>query len=328
MIYYLININENFENNINDTLLTHIAIDYINESKQYILLEKYGLYDGCIELSNFIIKKIKSKYNHKEQVFRIELRKSDLNFNNIFFENIQLTINFEKNIKTNGGYYLESDFNKNTLLIKLVKIDLNLNLNSWESDIKNILYHELTHAWDDYNSYLQNKEGLLKVNINSKYNNYLNGKLSKNNVKQILSDILYHLNDIEKNAYIAELRADLENNENIIHGPKEAYDIIKKSMAYQNVMTAKDIIYGLKNNEYNEDITNAIYDYYRELNEVDWTNNKIKKKLIWQVNSYIDKMNKIIPKMCLDFLNNNTKEIKEEHNTKIIPLVEYINKDK
>ena len=327
MIYNVIDINENYNELINDSLLIHIAIDYINESNQYLLLEKYGLYDGCIELVNFIIKKIKAKFNHKEQVFKLEFIKNNLKFNNIFFKKLELTVEFVKNITTNGLYNIDSKFDKETLLIDNVKIEIKLNINSFNHDIKSILYHELTHAWDDYNSYLQNKEGLLKVIKNTKYFNYQNGKLSKNNIKQILSDILYHLNDIEKNAYIAELRADLENNKNIIHGPKEAYDIIKKSIAYKNVMTAKNIIDGLKNNEYNEEITNVLYNYYRELNEVDWSDNKIKKKLIWQIDSYIDKMNKIIPKMCLDFLNNNMKEIKEIHNTRIVPLVEYI-KDK
>lgn len=89
-------------------------------------------------------------------------------------------------------------------------------------------------------------------------------------------------------------------------------------------MIAKDIIYGLTDNTYSENIQNKIYDIYRELNGCDWINNKIKKKLIDQIDKYIEKMEKTIPKMCMDFLNNNTIEIKETHNSKIVNLKDYI----
>lgn len=325
MIYEIIDISETNVENINDSLLRHIAIDYINESHQYVLLEKYGVYEGCKELVDYLVKKIKSKYNYKEGAYIIEVKNNDLKFDNIFFKTLMLKIEFKKDIINNGGYILDSKFDKKSLLIDTVEIQLNLNLLNWEKDIKQTLYHELTHAWDDYNSYLQNKGGLTNI-LKSSYNNYLKGKLSNNNVKQILSDVLYHIDDIEKNSYIAELRGELESHKEIIHGPKEAYDIIKKSIAYQNVMTAYSIIDALRNNEYNDNITKQIYDTYRELNEVDWTDNKINKKLIHQINRYINKMNKIIPKMCLDYLNNNKIEIKEER-SKIKSLKDYINEN-
>ena len=72
MIYKIIDINENYNELINDSLLTHIAIDYINKSNQYLFLEKYGLYNGCIELVNFIIKKIKSKFNYLRRFLKWE----------------------------------------------------------------------------------------------------------------------------------------------------------------------------------------------------------------------------------------------------------------
>jgi hypothetical protein len=62
------------------------------------------------------------------------------------------------------------------------------------------------------------------------------------------------------------------------------------------------------------------------LNECDWTNNKITKKLINQIDKYISKVEKIIPKMCLDFLENNTIEISENHHRKITNLIDYLKK--
>ena len=51
----MLQINESIINDINDSLLQHIAIDYILESHQYELFEKYGVYDGCKELVDYIL---------------------------------------------------------------------------------------------------------------------------------------------------------------------------------------------------------------------------------------------------------------------------------
>ena len=159
---------------------------------------------------------------------------------------------------------------------------------------------------------------------NQHYDNFTKGKMSYDNIKQILSDVLYHINKAEQNAYISELQAELENNKDIINGPQEALNIIKNSVSYKNIMQSKEILYRLNDNSYSEDIQNKIYDVYRELNECDWTNNKIKKKLINQIDKYISKVEKIIPKMCLKFLENNIIEIKEEHHRKIINFKDYL----
>lgn len=320
----MIQINESTIDSLNDSLLTHIAIDYILESHQYELFEKYGIYDGCQELVNHIIKKAKSKFKQGYILIKLDILGKDLNnFNNIFFEKLLLNIKISNNV-SNGGYISDKNnkLNKNNKFDD-IEIRYDINKNKFESDLRSLLYHELTHIYQNYCMLLTNKSFYDLLN-NQHYDNFIKGKMSYDNIKQILSDVLYHINKTEQNAYISELQAELENNKDIINGPQEALNIIKNSVSYKNIMQAKEILYGLTDNSYSEDIQNKIYDVYRELNECDWTNNKIKKKLINQIDKYILKVEKIIPKMCLNFLENNTIEISETHHKKITNLIDYL----
>ena len=324
MIIKKINIDET--NVINeDLLLPHIAIDYILESDQYELFEKYGVYDGCKELVDYISKKVIKKYKQNYITIKCNIIEKDIDdFNNVFFKKLIINIKVSDNIST-GGYVN----NKNKKLNREKKFDyiefeFNINKSKFKTDLKSLLYHELTHAYQEYCMLFSDKDNLYNSLEKQHYDKLLIGKSSYDNIKQIISDVLYHINKTEQNAYIAELKSDLENNKGKIHGPQEALNVIKKSIVYQNIMQAKDILYGLTDNSYSKEIQEKIYDVYRELNECDWTNNKIKKKLINQIDKYISKVEKIIPKMCLDFLENNTIEIKEDHHRKIINLRDYL----
>ena len=323
----MIQINESKINDINDSLLTHIAINYILESHQYELFEKYGVYDGCKELVNYIIKKAKLKYKQSDHLIILDILGKNLNnFNNIFFDELILNVKISNNV-SDGGYTIDKDkkLNKNNKF-DIIEIKYNINKNKFENDLRSLLYHELTHAYQEYCMLFSDKDNLYNSLEKQHYDKLLIGRSSYDNIKQIISDILYHINKTEQHTYIAELKSDLENNKDKIHGPQEALNVIKKSIAYQNIMQAKDILYGLTDNSYSKEIQEKIYDVYRELNECDWTNNKIKKKLINQIDKYISKIEKIIPKMCLDFLENNIIEIKENHHRKIINLIDYLKK--
>jgi hypothetical protein len=324
MIIKKINIDES--NVINeDLLLSHIAIDYILASDQYELFEKYGVYNGCKELVNYIYNKVIKKYKQNYILIKCNIKENEISkFDNVFFNELFIKINISDNIST-GGYV--NDRNKKLNKEKkndFIEFEFNINKSKFETDLKSLLYHELTHAYQEYCMLITNKDNLYNSLEKQHYDKLLVGKSSYDNIKQIISDILYHINKTEQHAYIAELKSDLENNKDKIHGPQEALNIIKKSIVYQNIMQAKDILYGLTDNSYSKEIQEKIYDVYRELNECDWTNNKIKKKLINQIDKYISKVEKIIPKMCLDFLENNTIEIKEDHHRKIINLKDYL----
>lgn len=324
MIIKKINIDEINVSNEN-LLLPHIAIDYILESNQYELFEKYGVYDGCKELVDYILKKVIKKYKQDYITIKCNIKENEIHeFDNVFFEELIISIKISDHIST-GGYVNDRDKKLNKeKKFNYIEFEFNINKSNFKTDLKSLLYHELTHAYQDFCMVFSNKDNLYNLLKNQHYDNLLLGKKSYDNIKQIISDVLYHINKTEQNAYISELRSELENHKEKIHGPQEALDVIKKSIVYQNIMQAKNILYRLTDDSYSKEVQEKIYNVYRELNECDWSNNKIKKKLINQIDKYISKVEKIIPKMCLHFLENNITEIVEEHNRKIINLKDYL----
>ena len=323
MIIKKINIDES--NVINeDLLLSHIAIDYILASGQYELFEKYDVYNGCKELVDYILEKVNKKYKQNYITIKCDIKENEIHkFDNVFFEELILNIKVSDNTST-GGYVIDRNkkLNKNKKF-DFISFEFDINKLKFKDDLKSLLYHELTHAYQEYCMLFSDKDNLYNSLKKQHYDNLLLGKQSYDNIKQIISDVLYHINKTEQHAYISELRSELENHKEKIHGPQDALDVIKKSIVYQNIMQANNILYGLTDNSYSKEIQEKIYDVYRELNECDWTNNKIKKKLINQIDKYISKVENIIPKMCLDFLENNMIEIKEDHR-KIINLKDYL----
>lgn len=327
MKFNIINISENIDDidTISDNLLQHIAIDYIYESGKYNLFEKYGIYNGCTELVDYICKKVKQKFNSKNDVFMFTIKYNDCvnkKIENIFFNSLDIYV--KKSDDNTGGYVKKEDAELNDNgLMENIKIELYIN----SIDKLNVLLaHELTHAYEHYRKLVTDYHIPFRVRKQQilRYNTYLDMKKFGDNIESIIADILYHLDKSEQNAYTAQLRKELENNKSIIHGPKDAFDVIKNTEVYTNLKTMEDIIINeikLKNG-LSDDIIHKCCDAYRVANDVNWTDNKVIKKFAVQFEKYKNHFDKIIPKMCLDFLNNETKEIYETYG--LIPLKKYL----
>ena len=94
------------ENYIDYSILQHLAIEYKENnlySKNHIILEKYGVYDGCEELAQFIYDKVeKEGMDNQYEFTKDEL----LKFSNIFFEKIVIDIDTSED---KGGEYLDNE---------------------------------------------------------------------------------------------------------------------------------------------------------------------------------------------------------------------------
>lgn len=107
---------------------------------------------------------------------------------------------------------LESNFTKYFISIKIKYNEKDIKVN----DLKKIIIHELTHAICDFNL---NKLGKtlydllsskhfkdLESNIKA-YNS--SSELVVNNVSNNINEILYFLNNAERNAYLSRLKSDI-----------------------------------------------------------------------------------------------------------------------
>lgn len=286
-----------------EKLLNHINIDYR-------IYENAGLYDGIEDLSRFLTNKIKS---HQEYNFILEYNYDDIqlrNFNNIFFSKI--IIKCERNkYNNNYGEYIpneEIDFNKTINKFNYIRINLSLSIKHIAQEVYRILLHELTHAWDDYNSY-KNKTTSLKTVLLNNYNNILKIlDTSKNSYDEIIGKILYFLSDIEMNAFMTEIAGYLYDtlDTNTIDNPHKAVEILKNSDLYKNYKNIGSILNSISETSDYEEFKNKLTNTFNEVNNTDYSSDKVLKILI---NKYIKIMRKIesnIGKLCVRYV----KELK------------------
>ena len=277
---------------IKESLLQHIVLELKDED---IIYERYGVYDGCNELINFIINKIDGDENLIIQYNEVKHLK------NIVFD--VLHINLTKSSFSNTNYKIYNDENNiNPDAKRFYKVHLEIfYLN--KIDLKSLLSHELTHIFNDYKIQCLGYKTFFDIFNTEEY------KLSKQfinknipvNFRQFCR-ALYLLNDYEKNAFIAQISNEIDEikknyKDKNIKNANEIYFIIKETQiykAYEEVGKFIDLFY---KNELSENICERIISEWKRIKNINHiTINQIFKEL---KNKFIKTKNKIeslIPK--------------------------------
>ena len=139
-------------------IMNHSYIHYafVHENlSEYFTFESLGLFKGCKEIVNYVLDLDLNK--------NYEINSSDIpNLTIKFFDKLILNIGNNKSNNVNGeyeiGYLLDENdiefeekrWNKDKSIFNFITINLFNIDNANESEIAEILTHELTHAWDDY----------------------------------------------------------------------------------------------------------------------------------------------------------------------------------
>ena len=289
----------------NDSLSNHIHIDYA-------IYENAGLYNGVEELSHFLTNKIRS---HQDKEFVIEYNSDDKQLSkmhNIFFNKIILDCVRDKNNRNEGEYIINNkvDYNVNTKQFNFIVIKLSLSLKHNDTEVYQRLLHELTHAWDNYNSFKKGTTSLKHAVLDSNYKNILKAFDDETNYKHTIGQILYFTSDIELNGFMAEFAGYLYDyiDNNTIDDPHTAVKIVKQSELYKNYKNIGVWVTAL----YNDDkripnkFKTLLYNEYNKINKTDYTEYKISKILY---NKYVKINNKIesnMGKLCSRYVKELT----------------------
>lgn len=277
-------------------IIEHLKIDYRHQSiKNELLFEKNGVYDGCYELSKYINDYIQ-KYYVKGDIEQFEFHKKDLNFPNIFFETLIIDIDTTSD---DGGEYEDNEELNSEKLFDEVYINIYLkNI----SDLTDILMHELTHAFNNWNMLKKKNRNYLNMGESSLYDK-LNPKLSKNEIDHKIKSIIYFTLGYEQNAFFAQIKAELQKYKSKIKNPNDALSILKQTSIY----TVYERIYDYINNEEFNDlkINNQIVKTYNDLYETNYDFDKIIKILKRKVTKSFNKLQSNIGKLCCENLNNS-----------------------
>ena len=286
------------ENYIDYSILQHLAIEYKENnlySKNHIILEKYGVYDGCEELAQFISDKVeKEGMDNQYEFTKDEL----LKFSNIFFEKIIIDID---TFEDKGGEYLDNEELNSNLLFDEVIINLYLNENHLNK-VKETLMHELTHAYNNYIMILKGDNGYIKTSKSLLYQNIQ--KPSSNDNEFLLKKALYLLLGYEKNAFFAEIKDELSQNKEQIKTPYDALNILKKSLIYQAYKNLDKQINDFFDNKLSENDIKEIETAYIKITQEKKTANQIFKTLRSLSKKTLKKLDNQLPKLCIENLNN------------------------
>lgn len=281
-------------------LLTHLAIEYkvndIAEGKR-IVNEKYGIYDGCEYLVDYIVKDIFNKTLDDEHIYK---RDSFKDIPNIFFNTLIIDIDTSSD---DGGECDDNISINKDLLVDEVRINIYDNAPTKVS-IKATLMHELTHVYNNYIMQVKGDMNYMKTAQSDMYKNITdeNGGVVEREIKEIL----YFLLGYERNAFIAQLKAELDCQKSKIKTPHDALKILKNSAVYKRYRRVSNTIdYYIKKQQETPEST-LIANIYKSITgeKSNETSIKILKRLKSQSVKAIKKLDVIIPKLCVENLNN------------------------
>lgn len=293
-------INSTDKSFINESILSHIAIEYkvndIGEGRR-IINEKYGIYEGCEELANFIVKDIFT-HNNMDKQFKYSKESLDV-IKNIFFNTLIIDIDTSSDEEF-GECDNDISINKD-LLIDEVWINI-YGKRHTKSSIKGIIMHELTHVYNNYLMLLKGNENFIITTNSDMYRNITD--ISGGPTEKDLKQVLYFLLGYERNAFVAQLKGELEDYKSKINTPYDALKILKKCPVYLAYERVNNIIkYHIKNSK----DSNLIASLYKEITGSDdnMSTSKILKKLKLQSDKALKKLDTVIPKLCVESLNNH-----------------------
>ena len=287
---------------IDESILCHLAIDYkVNDigTGRNIINEKYGIYGGCEELADYITNDIFSN-NCLDNEYRYSGDELS-NINNIFFK--ELIVDLDTSADTGGECDDTITINKD-LLVDAVFINLYLTAPT-KAQVKGILMHELTHLYNNYIMQIKGNTNYIKAANSELYRNVtlMSGGTTERDIKQVL----YFLIGYERNAFVAQLKAELDDNKSKIKTPLDALKILKQCPIYRAYVRVNNIIQYYSNKQEENPESELIANIYKQITgntNSNETSAKILKRLKTQANKALKKLDSVIPKLCVENLNN------------------------
>ena len=219
-----------------DTFATHLFIEmvygrpngglikeqFIRESRDYkMLCESYGLFNGCTQIAKALTDKVLIALKNNEPSFRVVLK------NQWFISVIRIV--FDERVQASYNQGLSVINGKFDPLV----ININPNMTNFY-DIRVALMHELMHGYEDWCRRANNAESVLDNQKKIGYFkniNYRNEDLT--DIEKIVNKFLYRMNDTERNAYIGQIKGELDTCNLTFNSVSDVLDFLKNLPAYK-----------------------------------------------------------------------------------------------
>lgn len=280
-------------------MILNYLYKYMKTLKQYIF-ESHGLFNGCYDIVDFVAEYIQ-KHCSKHTTAITEFPKKITNV--IFFKELLLNISLSN--YSDGRYRPQNNYDKDADKLEQCYLKITVNKNDIDG-IKEVLIHELTHAFEDLNR--QRKDGVASLfdfdmaDVSDSYYKALNvirENPMEDKIKQVRTFIAYYIYLTDKseiNAFIAQFNYLSQESRKLHFDTYEKqhdvmmhiYSEIKNSTVYKKYMEVGKFISTLdKQSDKTKQAVTNVYNKMKDtsktfnqiLNEMTATWDKIKKRL-------------------------------------------------
>jgi len=206
----------------NDGLLVE---QFFDPSEKKILLEKYGCFDGCVELANAISYRYAdfvSQLNHSI----ISKKSFVVNTNNSFVHDVIVELNANLSVG-NLGYLFNSGIIGNDGKFEHIKIIIGIKEKVPNSIPPSVISHELQHAYEDWK--LKSNGSALNKKKDSKLYVTNNSSIPQKEVLKKLKNVLYMFNKSEVSAYINAISASIPETDEKCLSVEEILTQVRKT---------------------------------------------------------------------------------------------------
>lgn len=218
----------------------HLAAQFLTFPQSHIMItedrHRYNKIDELVDYFNELFSEtIDSAINNKLSLLKIEEGQIPIE---TFFSNYKITlkISYGKN-SFSSGFNPQSIY-QNYMNMWVCYPNVNFNITAKTLFAAHRLFrqniaHELTHAYNLLQYAIQNNDNPMNSVIKQNYYNFTKGRMMSGNYGA-LSDVLYRLNRMERNAIIAQMNNELKSFNLIGATFQDVYDLAIHTNAYRN----------------------------------------------------------------------------------------------
>lgn len=285
-----------------------------------------GLYDGQIELASYIMDDIEKNINKKS--IKLKYSNKDFTFSNIYFNNLNVNIEFWNNKFVEANSIIFSNLEENDLYKRynydkknnrlnniIINISCPNDLIKYYDDIRGRISHELNHGYtyfeiieDDFKEpnivpeEYHNKLHEWKDQIYNKISNKLKNPPLKD-AERFSYYLIYTLTRYERNAFLSEILSYLFDKNSSFSKAEEIQSKLNKSQQYKLYINETPIILNEIKTNWNKENQQIFKETYNKVYNTNKSFNKIIKLFEFKLEETIKKINKNISKLSKRYIN-------------------------
>ena len=237
--------NSNFE------LKNHILYEFFAglPNRENILFETRGVVNGLNKVIRAMCDEIIPQAENtcktgKSIIHSYSGKVSDMGLSSFFdYYTLEVTTRYSDNKNDyRGGFYpaksLVDDVEEGVICLPVIELSVGgTNPSEILNTLRFAIGHELTHAYNLLSYARKNKLTVREVMDNYLYGQHYSDikRIEKNSYGNTyaIANVLYHLNRMERNAYIAQLKQELEAKSDVITDSKSAWQAVLESESYK-----------------------------------------------------------------------------------------------